>query len=566
MVSIRPSLAKGIFTMTRYEKEKYEVVSLNKTPSVTPFMGDLVYWRHRPAGITWPSEGDKVIIQSADETGGGYVQCIYNLKQEIDSIAPVSFRVIAQGEGIEADGSDAEQFGIKLQITYNDEGLSGGGTVDEVELPLPRGTWGPKQFEVSFTPTMPVRYIYAYVYARKAAGKLTVWDGEIINGATPQLNRYGTYESEIVDLYKELQLPITTFDPTQKMERFTFEYGELDNIDNMGSLQHSIDFFMKFDGICTDSTLKYSPESRTKDVITALVTAGKKLYGYIYCGSNEDHPLIPFEEHKLYIDEYHSLGYRGIFIDMAGWDYGTTRAEFNERVDYVHSLGMDVIANAWNPIEILSSEPDPTYNPDGTPTSLGEGDWILFEEFYSRQDNQYMDTYYDEARLHAQFQKYFESQEMASQLGIKALTLADVHTNISAETKLKDIKNVQIMSFIFGANGYSYANTKDNTYIEYEEVQFDTPTGKGYLDENGVLIRPTENGIVYMDFSNGRVSGMYSTEAPIEDVKLINMKEGFEGDYTKAEWLTSDDKVNWEPATKSNVKRYVKLFAVLRKY
>ena len=54
----------------------------------------------------------------------------------------------------------------------------------------------------------------------------------------------------------------------------------------------------------------------------------------------------------------------GVFMDESGYDFGKTRSEFNDRVDYVHgkhsSTGL-CFANAWKPDHVLGTVNDPSY-------------------------------------------------------------------------------------------------------------------------------------------------------------------------------------------------------------
>jgi hypothetical protein len=96
-----------------------------------------------------------------------------------------------------------------------------------------------------------------------------------------------------------------------------------------------------------------------------------------------------------------NVGVDGIFMDEAGYDYGKTRDEFNDRVDYVHGVasssssasegehgpdGLIAFANAWNLDHILgtandTSYPNTTYNSDLQESHLGVNDWVLVESF-----------------------------------------------------------------------------------------------------------------------------------------------------------------------------------------
>ena len=84
--------------------------------------------------------------------------------------------------------------------------------------------------------------------------------------------------------------------------------------------------------------------------------------------------------------QWNTLAVHGVFLDEAGYDYGKTRAEFNERVDYVHGLSTAKLAfaNAWNTDHVLgttndASYPNSTYNAGLVASKLTSSDWILLE-------------------------------------------------------------------------------------------------------------------------------------------------------------------------------------------
>lgn len=91
---------------------------------------------------------------------------------------------------------------------------------------------------------------------------------------------------------------------------------------------------------------------------------------------------------KTKTDQWDTLQVHGIFMDEAGYDYGKTRSEFNERVDYVHGKTYSKVAfaNAWNTDHILgtandASYPNSTYNSGSVESKLNTSDWVLLESF-----------------------------------------------------------------------------------------------------------------------------------------------------------------------------------------
>jgi hypothetical protein len=92
------------------------------------------------------------------------------------------------------------------------------------------------------------------------------------------------------------------------------------------------------------------------------------------------------------VDQWNTLGVHGIFLDEAGYDYGTTttngRDAFNAKVDYVHgrSSAKLAFANSWNMDHIIgtandTSYPNTTWNPDLHESKLTADDWYLLESF-----------------------------------------------------------------------------------------------------------------------------------------------------------------------------------------
>jgi hypothetical protein len=106
-----------------------------------------------------------------------------------------------------------------------------------------------------------------------------------------------------------------------------------------------------------------------------------EIYGYVTV--NQD-----YGDFTGKVDEWDTLEVDGIFMDEAGYDFGRTRAEFNQRVDYVHSktYANTVFANSWNSNHILGTEndlnfPNSTYNDSRAESNLNNDDWVLLESF-----------------------------------------------------------------------------------------------------------------------------------------------------------------------------------------
>ena len=113
-----------------------------------------------------------------------------------------------------------------------------------------------------------------------------------------------------------------------------------------------------------------------------------KIFGYVTTNMTQSN----FEDQ---VDLWDAFSIYGIFMDEAGYDYGTTttngRAAFNTKVDYVHGIdstnsAMIAFVNAWNMDHIIGtvndgSYPNSTWNPDTLESTLDEDDWYLLESF-----------------------------------------------------------------------------------------------------------------------------------------------------------------------------------------
>lgn len=106
-----------------------------------------------------------------------------------------------------------------------------------------------------------------------------------------------------------------------------------------------------------------------------------KIFGYVTV--NQD--LTSFQTQA---DEWDTLQVDGVFFDEAGYDYGKTRQECNDRVDYVHNLSSAKLCfvNAWNMDHTVGlindpSFPNATFNSVLAESNLTKNDWYLLESF-----------------------------------------------------------------------------------------------------------------------------------------------------------------------------------------
>lgn len=106
-----------------------------------------------------------------------------------------------------------------------------------------------------------------------------------------------------------------------------------------------------------------------------------KIFGYVDAAQ-------ALEDFQYKASEWDTLEVNGIFIDRAGYDFGKTRHEMNQRVQFIHEMNFATKAfvNAWNIDHVLGTTNDPsypntTYNASAEAALLASNDYYLMESF-----------------------------------------------------------------------------------------------------------------------------------------------------------------------------------------
>lgn len=110
------------------------------------------------------------------------------------------------------------------------------------------------------------------------------------------------------------------------------------------------------------------------NIINHSTMTNTEVYGYVT--ANQTMATI-----KSKIDKWNVMNVAGIFCDEFGYDYGVTRNNQIEMVDYIHSKNLDAFVNSWDVDDTFSAEVDNTYNPAGLSSNLGSSDWYLAESY-----------------------------------------------------------------------------------------------------------------------------------------------------------------------------------------
>jgi hypothetical protein len=120
----------------------------------------------------------------------------------------------------------------------------------------------------------------------------------------------------------------------------------------------------------------------TVAIIAHPAMAGTFVIGYVNLGVSNGG--FTMEQLKQRVDQWRAMGVDAIQFDAMGYDWEVTRERQNAAVDYVHSLGMPVVANAWRPEHAFGTAIDTLYNPTGAPSHLGAGDFYMYESYWVR--------------------------------------------------------------------------------------------------------------------------------------------------------------------------------------
>ncbi len=163
--------------------------------------------------------------------------------------------------------------------------------------------------------------------------------------------------------------------------------------------------------------------NNTVQILGNSAMANTTVFGYVDLGVSTSNLSIGTMETD--INEWKAMGVKGIFLDDFGYDFDTTRARQNTIVDYVHSQGLTVVANAFNPADAFDNVICAN-NPSGTKSHLNGNDYYLYEDYQVELTNQ--STYIPASTWEAKADQIATYQ---SQIGFKVLA-ETTNTNNSA--------------------------------------------------------------------------------------------------------------------------------------
>jgi len=151
-------------------------------------------------------------------------------------------------------------------------------------------------------------------------------------------------------------------------------------------------YFSRFDDVVLGAGLQdpaHAYYASTQAVIQKAKTFNSSMvfWGYVDAGVTNGSGNHSIASIQTTIDQWITTGVTGIFLDLFGYDYGTSRARQNTILNYIHGKGYGALINVWNSDDAFSPSVNATYNPGGTATAATSADVLLLESWVCNSDS-----------------------------------------------------------------------------------------------------------------------------------------------------------------------------------
>lgn len=259
------------------------------------------------------------------------------------------------------------------------------------------------------------------------------------------------------------------------------------------------------DGLQASSHPDYA---NTKIIIASIKELNPEALIFGYVSINQS-----YSNYKTKVDEWNhaDLNVHGIFMDEAGYDYGTAatngRDAFNDKTMYTHSKEMFCFANAWKPEHVLSNDPtdddssyaNSTWNADSVESVLQVDDWLLLESYAVDSSGNYESGTQWASR--GDKVKEYEIQIAASSV------ISDTDSN--GQDKMDYIYTSALMQRLdaVGSSNTSYGSGGASKMWARKDISRLVDTGEfGYEDDGNVYLRYLNGSLLKLDSSSGSQS------------------------------------------------------------
>ena len=262
------------------------------------------------------------------------------------------------------------------------------------------------------------------------------------------------------------------------------------------------------------------PDYNNSYIITSNLHTGTnntEIYGYVPIGGvlGENLTLSQISNRIYQWYNNYTPFIDGIFLDEFGYDYIVTRERQNKCVDWVHSYGLKVIANGWNPDHCLGMVDDPgfpnsTYNSNLEPTHISNGDAYCWENWVWSTTNGPDPAVWNDKDLWKN--KTYKVIIYKEFLGIRAFTISVEEQNFNtfgspASRVHEDFAFWCVLAAGFSNHQFSeyFFSSGNNQLYWYDKIT--NNIGTNYTSDlqevtNGIFYRYTDTGIIRLDWNN----------------------------------------------------------------
>jgi len=255
--------------------------------------------------------------------------------------------------------------------------------------------------------------------------------------------------------------------------------------------------------------------SNTEIIIPRIKTLNPnaKIFGYVTVNQS----LGNFQSK---VDDWETLQVDGIFMDEAGYDYGSTttngRAAFNTKVDYVHNKTYAKLCfvNAWNMDHIIgttndASYPNTTWNPNLVASNLTYNDYYLLESF-AVNTLAYGTDYESKSDWAARGVKATGHRYTYGINLVGSCVIQDGHADTTALLNFAFTSALMFSLDAFGSSDHYYGSSSaKNTFISRPDCSFMaevyelSPSVQVDVGDSDVYHRYVQFGKLSIDFSSG---------------------------------------------------------------
>jgi len=235
------------------------------------------------------------------------------------------------------------------------------------------------------------------------------------------------------------------------------------------------------------------------------------IFGYV-------NTLYTLADFQTATDQWDALQVNGIYMDEAGYNCGTTRSDFNTRIDYVRLRTYSNICfvNSWNIDHIIGTAddaeyPNSTWNPSLVESKLIEKDWYLLSSFsvdtVSFSGN---NGYEDKEEWYIRGSKAIERR---ATYGINLASVGIIGNNSAKGQELFNFLSLSSIMFSLDACGSTDTNYGASSSTVYSWHRPNTvelgklwsPNLEVSVDilDNDIYYRYTDHSKLVLDFSTG---------------------------------------------------------------